>query len=67
MTTKKWWQLAEDQDGVVAEGNSDDDGNNKNKQKWKSLEHHGVTFYPSYSPHGVKILHKVEHPPILSH
>ena len=29
------------------------------KGKWKSLEHRGVTFFPGYEPHGVKLLYKV--------
>ncbi len=50
--TKKWW---EDKNN-----NSDEEEeNDKDKPKWKSLEHHGVTFFPSYKPHGVKVLHKV--------
>lgn len=31
----------------------------KDKPKWKSLEHHGVTFFPAYKAHGVRVLHKV--------
>jgi hypothetical protein len=27
--------------------------------KWNSLEHNGVTFFPGYEPHGVKLLFKV--------
>lgn len=45
-----------------AAADSDDDSDNENggktKIKWKSLEHHGVIFFPPYQPHGVKILHK---------
>ena len=26
--------------------------------KWQSLEHSGVTFFPRYEPHGVKLLYK---------
>jgi len=26
--------------------------------KWKTLEHHGVTFFPAYQPHGIPVLHK---------
>jgi DNA topoisomerase-1 len=37
---------------------SDDEGNGRNRVKWRSLEHHGVIFSPAYKPHGVKILHK---------
>lgn len=29
------------------------------KLKWKSLEHRGVTFFPGYEAHGVKLLFKV--------
>ena len=29
------------------------------KLKWKSLEHRGVTFFPGYESHGVKLLFKV--------
>ena len=52
VATKKWWQNEND-------GDSDEEGGDKNKPKWKTLEHHGVTFYPPYQPHGVKVLHKV--------
>ena len=29
------------------------------KEKWNTLEHHGVLFFPGYEPHGVKLLYKV--------
>ena len=39
---------------VVEDSSDDEDGNGaKNKIKWKSLEHHGVIFFPPYKPHGV--------------
>lgn len=39
---------------MVEESSEDEDGNGaKNKIKWKSLEHHGVIFFPPYKPHGV--------------
>lgn len=42
-----------------AEGSdSDEEGGGKNKIKWRTLEHHGVIFFPPYKPHGVKLLHK---------
>ena len=43
---------------VVEESSDDEDGNGaKNKIKWKSLEHHGVIFFPPYKPHGVQLYH----------
>ena len=51
MPAKKWWNDDSDKE--------DGEDNQKGKIKWKSLEHHGVTFFPSYTPHGVKILHNV--------
>ena len=32
---------------------------NDGKSKWSSLEHRGVTFFPGYQPHGVKVTFKV--------
>ena len=32
------------------------------KNKFKSLEHRGVTFFPGYEAHGVKLLYKVSYP-----
>ena len=52
---KKWWK--------ATDGDSDNEQNDGDKKnKWKSLEHHGVTFFPTYQPHGVKILFKVSLP-----
>ena len=52
----------------VIDEESDDEGSNngKEKQKWKTLEHHGVTFFQAYKPHGVKVLYKVSHVGSLS-
>lgn len=30
----------------------------KGNQKWQTLEHAGVTFFPRYEPHGVSLLFK---------
>lgn len=38
---------------------SDQESENEKGVKWTSLEHRGVTFFPGYVPHGVKILFKV--------
>eukprot|EP00347_Sterkiella_histriomuscorum_P016284 403353776 len=39
--------------------NEESDNEQENKKiKWKSLEHHGVTFFAAYKPHYVKVLHK---------
>ena len=38
---------------------SDEEEDAKDKPKWKSLEHHGVTFFTAYKAHGVRVLHKV--------
>jgi hypothetical protein len=38
---------------------SDQDTDNEKGAKWTSLEHRGVTFFPGYVPHGIKILFKV--------
>ena len=53
MPGKKWWDKENGDDSDKEEAGE------KTKIKWKSLEHNGVTFFPSYTPHGVKILHKV--------
>jgi len=46
-----WWE----KEGEEADNDDNEDG----KVKWKSLEHHGVTFFPPYQPHGIPIIHKV--------
>ena len=43
----------------TAQKDSESDDEENEKVKWKTLEHHGVIFFESYKPHGVKILHKV--------
>ena len=40
-------------------GDKNDFPNGDQKLKWKSLEHKGVTFFPGYESHGVKLLFKV--------
>ena len=41
------------------DSDSDEEGGGaKGKTKWRTLEHHGVIFFPPYKPHGVKLLHK---------
>lgn len=38
---------------------SEDEGDGKdNKIKWKTLEHHGVTFFPAYTPHTANLFYK---------
>jgi len=37
----------------------DDSDEEPQKEKWNTLEHHGVLFFPGYEPHGVKLLFKV--------
>lgn len=36
----------------------DDSDEEPGKEKWHTLEHHGVSFFPGYEPHGVKLLFK---------
>jgi DNA topoisomerase-1 len=47
---------------VVVQDSSDDEeengGGSKSKIKWKTLEHHGVIFFPPYKAHGVALLHQ---------
>ncbi len=60
---QKLQKIAEDtKKPVVVEENSEDEDENgaKNKIKWKSLEHHGVIFFPPYKAHGVQLYHKGE-------
>ena len=40
------------------DSDSDEEGCAKGKIKWRTLEHHGVIFFPPYKPHDVKLLHK---------
>lgn len=35
-----------------------EDGAKDNKIKWKTLEHHGVTFFPAYVPHEADLYYK---------
>ena len=44
---------------TAAQKESDSEDEENDKVKWKTLEHHGVIFFESYKPHGVRILHKV--------
>lgn len=37
---------------------SEDEDGKDNKIKWKTLEHHGVTFFPSYTPHTADLYYK---------
>lgn len=41
------------------DGGNDESDEEEGKYKWKTLEHHGVTFCPPYVAHGVPIIHKV--------
>lgn len=52
-------QMIEMRDGAQKGGESESEDEENDKVKWKTLEHHGVIFFESYKPHGVKILHKV--------
>jgi DNA topoisomerase-1 len=38
----------------------DDELDEQNTQKWRSLEHHGVIFPADYSPHGIPMLYNGE-------
>jgi len=42
---------------AVEESSDDEEGNGKTKIKWKSLENHGVIFFPPYKAHGVQLYH----------
>ena len=44
---------------IVGDKNDLDFPNGDQKLKWRSLEHRGVTFFPGYESHGVKLLFKV--------
>jgi hypothetical protein len=43
----------------VDDDQSQDSEENDGKSKWTSLEHRGVTFFPGYQPHDVKVIFKV--------
>jgi hypothetical protein len=51
--------IEEESDAESDNGEGDEDGEGQGKVKWKTLEHHGVIFFPAYESHGVKLVHKV--------
>jgi len=55
MKRKQFEDPAKYRVNLVAKEDSDDE---PQKEKWNTLEHHGVSFFPGYEPHGVKLLFK---------